>query len=75
MITFDPSRIDPASVLLGAFAWWFWSSYIFKVICVWIIIPLFSIMTNKSRESVIIEGMEHTKKRLETLLPHWTVKQ
>jgi hypothetical protein len=75
MITFDPSRIDTASVLLGAFAWWFWSKYIFQGICIWIIIPLGSIMTNKSRESVIIAGMESAKKRLDTLLPYWTVKQ
>jgi len=75
MITFDPSRIDLSSVLLGAFAWWFWSKYIFQGICIWIIIPLGSIMTNKSRESVIIAGMESAKKRLDTLLPYWTVKQ
>lgn len=74
MITFDPSRIDPASVLLGAFAWWFWSRYVFTGICVKIIIPIASGMTNKSRESVINAGMEHTKKRLDTLLPHWTVR-
>ena len=75
MITIDFTQLDITSFGIGALAYWIWSQYILKAIFVWFIIPVGGILTGKSRESVINDGVEKARKRLEALLPHWTVNR
>ena len=73
MITFDPSRIDTASVLLGAFAWWLWSNIMRTVYC-WLV-AIVSCLKNDSREKVMGILMEKARTTFDKRLPHWTVTE
>ncbi len=73
MITFDPSRIDTASVLLGALTWWLWSKTMGTIYC-WLV-AIVSCMKNDSREKVIGILMEKARIRIDKRLPNWTVNQ
>jgi hypothetical protein len=73
MITFDPSRIDLSSVLLGAFAWWLWSK-IMGTVYYWFA-AIASCMKNDSREKVMGILMEKARMTFDKRLPHWTVTE
>ena len=75
MIAIDLTQLDITSVCVGALFCWIWTQYILKAIFVWFIIPVGAILLGKSRESVINDGVEKARKRLEALLPHWTVNR
>lgn len=75
MITIDFTQLDVTSACIGAVAYWIFVRFILQYSLSWIIIPSLAIILGKSRETVINELVESSRKKFEKLLPHWTVKR